>query len=201
MAVMGQPQTTAEYIQATSRIGRRHPGLAVTLFNGARSRDRSHYEDFVAYHSALYRQVEATGVTPFAARARDRALHAMFVGLARLWIPAARPNDAAARVEDFHSGLLDLKEFVLIRVKAIAEDEHDATEKELDEFIGDWRRRARANPARVYEAPRRRRPGERRPADTALLASYGSDADLTDAWETMWSLRDVDVESDLYLEM
>jgi len=58
MAVTGQPQTTAEYIQATSRVGRRYPGLIVVLYNAARSRDRSHYENFRAYHAALYRQVE-----------------------------------------------------------------------------------------------------------------------------------------------
>lgn len=68
MAVMGQPQTTAEYIQATSRVGRRDPGLVVTMLNAARSRDRSHYENFVPFHSALYRQVEPTSVTPYAAR-------------------------------------------------------------------------------------------------------------------------------------
>ena len=50
MAVMGQPQTTAEYIQATSRVGRKHPGLVVVLYNAARSRDLSHYENFGAYH-------------------------------------------------------------------------------------------------------------------------------------------------------
>ena len=65
MAVMGQPQATSEYIQSTSRVGRKYPGLVVTLFNAGRSRDRSHYESFVAYHAALYRQVESTSVTPF----------------------------------------------------------------------------------------------------------------------------------------
>src|SRR6185312_4418940 len=84
MAVMGQPQATSEYIQATSRVGRQFPGLVFTLFNAARSRDRSHYESFMAYHSALYRQVESTSVTPFSSRARDRGLHAVLIALARL---------------------------------------------------------------------------------------------------------------------
>src|SRR3954453_6370993 len=74
MAVMGQPQTTWEYIQSTSRVGRRHPGLVAVLYNAARSRDRSHYESFRGYHAAVYRQVKSTSVTPFSARARDRAL-------------------------------------------------------------------------------------------------------------------------------
>src|ERR1017187_6189687 len=44
MVIMGQPQATSEYIQASSRVGRQFPGLVLTLFNSARSRDRSHYE-------------------------------------------------------------------------------------------------------------------------------------------------------------
>jgi hypothetical protein len=74
MAVMGQPQSSAEYIQATSRVGRKHPGLVVTMFNSARSRDRSHFENFIPFHQSVYRSVEATSATPFAARARDRGL-------------------------------------------------------------------------------------------------------------------------------
>ncbi len=86
MAVMGQPQTTAEYIQATSRVGRRHPGLVAVMFNSSRSRDRSHYEKFPSFHSALYREVESTSVTPFSSRSRDRGLHAVIVALTRLMI-------------------------------------------------------------------------------------------------------------------
>src|SRR5258708_37272315 len=51
MAVMGQPQAPSEYIQATSRVGRRTTGAVFTLVNSSRSRDRSHYENFVTYHS------------------------------------------------------------------------------------------------------------------------------------------------------
>ncbi|MGW4426275.1 helicase-related protein [Streptosporangium sp. NPDC004631] len=200
MAVTGQPQTTAEYIQATSRVGRQHPGLVVALLNSARSRDRSHYENFVTYHSALYRQVESTSVTPFAARARDRALHAVLVGLARVLLPVARPNDAAGRVETFLDELMKLRDVILTRVGSVAKEECESTAEELDGFIEHWRRLAEENPGLLYEAPRRRWAGQIRHRDAALLGSYGSDEDLVDSAETMWSLRDVDVESDLYLE-
>ncbi len=85
MVVLGQPKTTAEYIQATSRVGRdeTRPGLVVTLLNIHRPRDRSHYERFEAYHESFYRSVEVTSVTPFAPRAIDRGLAAITVGLAR----------------------------------------------------------------------------------------------------------------------
>ncbi len=85
MAVFGQPKTSAEYIQATSRVGRDpdRPGLVVTIFNVHKPRDRSHYERFEAYHESFYRSVEATSVTPFSPRALDKGLAATLVGLAR----------------------------------------------------------------------------------------------------------------------
>jgi hypothetical protein len=93
MVVNGQPKTTAEYIQATSRVGREdeRPGLVVTLLNLHRPRDRSHYERFAAYHASFYRAVEATSVTPFAPRAVDRGIAAITVGLARHGEPALTP--------------------------------------------------------------------------------------------------------------
>ncbi|MCK6461699.1 MAG: DISARM system helicase DrmA, partial [Planctomycetes bacterium] len=85
MVVTGQPKSAAEYIQATSRVGRdpERPGLVVTLLNIHRPRDRSHYERFGTWHASFYRAVEATSVTPFSSRAVDRGLAAVAVALAR----------------------------------------------------------------------------------------------------------------------
>ncbi|MEU8347795.1 helicase-related protein [Spirillospora sp. NPDC048832] len=205
MAVMGQPQTTAEYIQATSRVGRQHPGLIVTLFNAARSRDRSHYEQFSSYHSALYRQVESTSVTPFSSRARDRGLHAVLIGLVRLMVEEARDNASAQDIENFLDRVEEMREVILARVRSIAPEETSSTEDDLDYIIGQWRKLAdRRDPdfgdaPLVYEAKYTFKRSEPRASDTALLRSH-SDEDLTDAFPTLWSLRDVDVESDLYRE-
>ncbi len=102
MVVLGQPKTTAEYIQSTSRVGRNHhwPGLVVTLLNVHRPRDRSHYERFEAYHESFYRAVEATSVTPFSPRAVDRAAPAVIVALARLLDARLTPNEGASRVDE-----------------------------------------------------------------------------------------------------
>jgi len=86
MVVQGQPKSSAEYIQATSRIGRgeNKPGLVVTLLNIHRPRDRSHFERFTVFHESFYRAVEATSVTPFSPRALDRGLAGTLVALTRL---------------------------------------------------------------------------------------------------------------------
>ena len=85
MVVFGQPKTSSEYIQATSRVGRdeKRPGLVVTILNVHRPRDRSHYERFTVFHESFYRNVEATSVTPFSPRALDRGLAGTLVALVR----------------------------------------------------------------------------------------------------------------------
>lgn len=82
MTIVGQPKTTAQYIQVSGRVGRRpdvSPGLVITIYGAAKPRDRSHYERFHTYHQSLYAQVEPTSVTPFAAPVLRRAFHAAAV--------------------------------------------------------------------------------------------------------------------------
>jgi hypothetical protein len=100
MVIAGQPKTTAEYIQATSRVGRTFPGLVCTIYNWARPRDLSHYEQFEQYHATFYQQVEALSVTPFAPRALDRGLGALLASFVRLSSDRYNKNDAAGRIED-----------------------------------------------------------------------------------------------------
>lgn len=101
MVVLGQPKTSAEYIQATSRVGRdpTRPGLVITLLNIHKSRDRSHYECFGGYHATFYRAVEATSVTPFSPRALDRALVGALVSLSRQGLAAMTPPHGAEQIQ------------------------------------------------------------------------------------------------------
>jgi hypothetical protein len=101
MVVAGQPKTTAEYIQASSRVGRKSdwPGLVVTCFNLHKPRDRSHYEQFTAYHESFYRYVEVTSLTPFSGPALDRGLAGALVAMVRLLIPEMMPPRAAMSLE------------------------------------------------------------------------------------------------------
>jgi len=107
LVVLGQPKTAAEYIQATSRVGRdeKRPGLVVTLLNIHRPRDRSHYERFCAWHDSFYRSVEATSVTPFSPRAIDRGIAAATVALARLGHPGLTAPRNALQINKLRAEL------------------------------------------------------------------------------------------------
>ncbi len=99
MVVNGQPKSTAEYIQATSRVGRSFPGLVCTVLTWSRPRDLSHYETFEHYHATFYKHVEAQSVTPFAARALDRGLTGAMVSLLRLENDSMNPNPGAQSLD------------------------------------------------------------------------------------------------------
>ncbi|MCD1623466.1 helicase C-terminal domain-containing protein [Citromicrobium bathyomarinum] len=137
MLVNGQPKTIAEYIQATSRVGRSRsfPGLVVTLFNAAKSRDRSRYETFSTWHRSLYRDVEATSVTPFAPRARDRALHAPYVALVRHLIEGM---EDPSKIVDHQHEAEALLERIVERIQRIDAQEAAAAREQLNSFLDDW---------------------------------------------------------------
>src|SRR3954451_11356009 len=86
MLVVGQPKNTAEYIQASSRVGRvaEKPGLVVSLANWSRPRDMAHFEQFRHYHETFYAQVEALSVTPYSETAMERGLMGVLVSAARV---------------------------------------------------------------------------------------------------------------------
>lgn len=102
LCVVGQPKKTSTYVQATGRVGRRHPSLVVTLYDHTRARDRSVYESFRSFHERMYAGVEPTSLTPFAAPVQERALAALLGAYARLTAPeaglAANPSAVAPSV-------------------------------------------------------------------------------------------------------
>ncbi|WP_103935922.1 DISARM system helicase DrmA [Thermomonospora echinospora] len=142
MVVANQPKSTAEYIQATSRVGRSHPGLVFTVYNWARPRDLSHYETFEHFHATVYRHVEALSVTPFAYRAVDRGLTGVLVALVRGLNPEFNPNLAAGRFGR-ESQLADhVVNVIRRRARDVLGNARDAVdvEHELDVRLDHWAR-------------------------------------------------------------
>jgi hypothetical protein len=117
MVVQGQPKAAAEYIQATSRVGRQtdKPGLVLVLLNAHKPRDRLHYEGFRHFHACFYRAVEATSVTPWAARAMDRALAAVVVAAARHLIPDLTDDGSAGEIGGYNTARAEIVKMILDR--------------------------------------------------------------------------------------
>lgn len=140
MFVHGQPKTTAEYIQASSRVGRdsKGPGIVFTLFNPNKPRDKSQYEQFQTYHSRIYSSVEPTSVTPFSIVARNRALHAVAVGLIRNFSNDSLRNNPITENTDFESITKFIREIILDRVNKINPKDSFNVSEEYDTFIKKW---------------------------------------------------------------
>ncbi|MBY4382619.1 helicase [Rhodococcus fascians] len=197
MTVMGQPQASAEYIQATSRVGRQYPGLVITIFNSARSRDRSHYESFRPFHQALYRAVEATSATPFAARARDRGLHGVLISMARLLVPGLSGNGSAYLADVNWDDLTKVVALIQQRVSMVEGDEAEDTADELGDLLDIWSDAGQAREYMKYQNRELEAALMVRPED-ALTNDEIEYSQREVPWPTLQSMRDVDAESSLY---
>jgi hypothetical protein len=144
MVVAGQPKATAEYIQATSRVGRRKPGIVCTVFNWARPRDLSHYETFEHYHATFYKHVEPLSVTPFSPGALSRGLAGLLVGLIRLRGLEFNPNEAATKVQVSDPYVQDAIEAIAERAALVADGPEvaDFCRGELKSKVDLWKAEA-----------------------------------------------------------
>jgi hypothetical protein len=148
MLVVGQPKNTAEYIQASSRVGRdpARPGLVVSLGNWARPRDLAHFEQFRHYHETFYAQVEALSVTPFSLTSMERGLDGVLVSAARVRQAAQplglSPEDGAGRVEAERDFAVELIDTLVRRVlRASDEDSADRARQRLYNRLDQWGKR------------------------------------------------------------
>lgn len=193
MLVNGQPKGISEYIQATSRVGRGNvPGLIISVLNNVKPRDRSHYESFVTWHSSLYRDVEVSSVTPFASRARDKALHATLVSLVRCLVP----------------GMLETPDSELLRGPVIEEivsyitkrgfsvdPQEMAVESELRRLITSWKI---MNPQSYWDS--------RNPQDSLMQDAEKAAEELAagnkvaSAWATPNNMRSVEPSTRFFLK-
>ncbi|MGY4102488.1 DISARM system helicase DrmA [Nocardia sp. R16R-3T] len=132
MLIVGQPKNTAEYIQASSRVGRDpdRPGLVVTLGNWARPRDLAHFEQFRQYHETFYSQVEALSVTPYSSTAMARGIDGVLISAARVRDAVRKnglsPDNGAGKIDDEYGFVKDLIELLVERMKRAARDEKAA---------------------------------------------------------------------------
>lgn len=201
MLLVGQPKLTSEYIQASSRVGRSFPGVAFTMYDAAKSRDRSHFEQFKQYHESFYRYVEPTGATPFSKPARDRSLKALLVAMIRNaeYTLSSEKDAAVFTVERYTDTIEKLKSYIVERSISITKRLNpdmlnDATEiaEEIDAFFSEWEETAK----KYNHNPELFSYGEKYmvkhpDADHGrLLKSFGTDD--RNGFDAMTSMRNVD---------
>lgn len=189
MAVNGQPKGTAEYIQATSRVGRSFPGLVCTVLTWARPRDLSHYETFEHYHATFYKHVEAQSVTPFSPRAMDRGLTGAMLSLMRLENDAFSPNEGAGQLSKSNQAeMADAIKILATRAGNVAEDNSrkQLAETELKERADEWAKEV-SKGGRILAYEKR---GPEKDKTVALIKSPGLQA--WDNWTVPMSMREVE---------
>ena len=143
MVTAGQPKTTAEYIQATSRVGRHFPGLVATVYNWTRPRDLSHYERFEHYHATFYQHVEALSVTPYSAGALQRGLSALLVSYVRHLGPEFNANQKAGEIDPNHPYVREaLDEITRRAMQLLGPDDADQVRQLLRARLDHWVHRA-----------------------------------------------------------
>jgi hypothetical protein len=213
MVVCGQPKTTAEYIQSSSRVGRddKRPGLVVTLLNVHKPRDRSHFEHFATYHESFYRGVEATSVTPFSPRAVDRGIAGLVVALARLGDARLTAADTAASIAGVKADLGFIGDVLAARAechKRGRDDDHPIDEikatlrARVESLLDSWVVVARNDPAkdglayqRFEEGQSSKRPLLRMPLDPDLVSCDQHERKFV----ANRSMRDVEGTTDVYV--
>jgi hypothetical protein len=213
MVICGQPKTTAEYIQSSSRVGRdeKKPGLVITLLNIHKPRDRSHFEHFSSYHESFYRGVEATSVTPFSPRAIDRGLAGLVVALARLGDPRLTAADDAEKISAAKAELGFIGDVLAARVEAHRkgqedDDPIDGVKAELrariEALLDSWVVVAKNDPAKdglsyqLFEAGQAsKRPLLHMPLDAELAGCDRHERKFV----ANRSMRDVEGTTDLYV--
>jgi hypothetical protein len=87
----------------------------MVVLNLHKPRDRTHFEQFGNFHRSFYRAVEPTSVTPWAARALDRALAAVVVAAARHADPGLTPDIAVQELKNRPATRASVRDAIVAR--------------------------------------------------------------------------------------
>ncbi|MEA1897589.1 MAG: helicase-related protein [Bacteroidota bacterium] len=193
MVVNGQPFTTGEYIQASSRVGRgKVPGIVVAHYYRNHARDMSHFENFRAYHESFYRFVEPTSLTPFSSPARKRALHAALVIVMRHGA-GLLGNNRANEINIQDDKIINAANCLIERCKKASPEQGEKIAWHIDELLHSWNELSGGDGLSQERLQYQRKSKEKKSLlirHNEKKAKQGDDS----SWETLQSMRQVDEE-------
>ena len=177
MLVNGMPKNIAEYIQASSRIGRKNKGLAIALLDPNRAREKSYFEHFINFHQAFYKCVEPLSITPFTESTIDKMLATTLVAFIRNKQPKMNEDKAASRFTK--ESVREFKEFVMERFN----DDLQMLayfDNKLNDIVDDWYRKASSEGDLKY---------------STLLKKPSQKSEEEIDWAVMQSMREIDTDT------
>jgi len=193
MLINGQPRNIAEYIQASSRVGRKYKGLVIDLLDANRARDKSHFEHFIPFHQAFYKSVEPISITPFTENTVNKMLASMVITYVRHKISIMTPNNAAGH---FQPEMLDeLKNEIKQRFGN--NKVYQIFENKLNQLTEDWINKIKEYKIEYYEKMETHYKSDigliRRPAEKNL--------ETNNKWTVMQSMREIDTTSFIKIDL
>ena len=81
MLFYGIPGNTAEYIQAYSRVGRKHTGVVIDIMRPSREKDQSYLKNFIKFHEYKDILVDSVSINRWATKAVENTLPGVISGL------------------------------------------------------------------------------------------------------------------------
>lgn len=186
MQINGVPRNTAEYIQASSRVGRKDKGLVVTLFDSNRARDKSYFENFLPFHQSLYKQIEPLSITPFTENTIDKMISSLLVSYVRHKQGLNKNKDIKHFTTESIEGLK-----ALLKKRFPINENIEFCFRKIDELATDWDDKIKQdNPYDKYKGK-----------EGALLSKPDQSVSSDDSkWVVMQSMRDIDSSSFIQIQ-
>jgi hypothetical protein len=130
MFFAGMPSDIAEYIQASSRVGRTHIGFVVLVPTPQRRRDRHIVHVYDIFHRFLERMVQPAAIDRWAEKAIERVFPSLFQAYLLGVVPSREllrlPEDEKGKTPDFS---------FIPNVRAEFKARGDAFLDEIDKFV------------------------------------------------------------------
>ena len=184
MLINGQPKNVAEYIQASSRVGRKYKGFVIDLLDANRARDKSHFEHFIPFHQAFYKSVEPVSLTPFTENTLEKMLTSIMITYVRHKIPGMASNNSAKYFQpEMVAGFKKEIKDRFIKYPKI----YSLFERKLQDLSDDWLDRIENHELKYYESTK---------TEIGLLVKPSEKSfDGDELWSVMQSMREIDTNS------